>query len=246
MQPILFYIGPLPVHGYGLMLAIGVAVGTWVVAREGRRLGWNVDTLLDLAIYLIIAGVAGSRLLYLLIEPQEIRSPLDVLRVWEGGLSFYGALGLCLVVFIWFARRRRLPVYGLGDLLALGVAAGYPFGRIGCFLNGCCYGRPTDLPWAVTFPFDHIARHPTQLYSAGFGLAIFLTLWFLRKRKPFDGYLMWLYLFLYAAYRFIIDFWRESPPGVEWLTVGQLGSLAVMLVALIALRLLSRKARITN
>lgn len=233
MHPVLFYIGSLPVMAYGVMAAIGVVVGILVVVREGRRLGWDPDALLDLCLYLVLAGVIGSRLLYVVIEWEQFAGrPLEVFRIWEGGLSWFGALAAGLAVTVWWTRRRGIRLDALGDLLALGVAAGYPFGRIGCFLNGCCYGHPSDLPWAVAFPFDGIPRHPTQLYSLGFGVLIFAVLWLRRKKKPFDGYLMWLYFFLYAAYRFILDFWRETPPGPDGLTIGQAGSLAVMAVAL--------------
>jgi len=233
MDPVAFYIGSFPVMSYGVLAALGVAVGILVVLREGRRLGWDSDALLDLSLYLVLAGVIGSRLLYAAIEWEQFAArPLDLLKIWEGGLSWFGALAAGLAVAVWWTRRRGIHLGALGDLLALGVAAGYPFGRIGCFLNGCCYGHPTDLPWAVAFPFDGVPRHPTQLYSFGIGLLIFAVLWGWRRRKPFDGYLMWLYLLLYAAYRFVMDFWRETPPGPDGLTVGQAGSLAVMAVAL--------------
>ena len=239
MHPILFYVGPFPVTAYGFMAAMGIIAGTAVVLREGKRLGYDVDTILDLALYMSVAGVVGSRLAYILLEwtwADFVAAPLAVFHVWEGGLSFFGALALCLVVAAWYAKRKRIRLIHLGDLLALGVAAGYPFGRIGCFLNGCCHGQVTTGWWGVSVPFDHVLRHPTQLYSAGFGILIFVVLWLSRKRKPFDGYLMMLYLVLYGAYRFVIDFWRVSPEtGLAGLTTGQAFSLAVVLVSLLVL-----------
>ncbi len=237
MYPVLFNVGPFPVMAYGFFVAVGVIVGIAVVMREARRIDYNPDMILDLALYMVVAGVAGSRLAYVAIEWERyVDNPWAILQVWEGGLSFFGALGLCLLVVIWFTRRRRIRLTALGDLLALGVAAGYPFGRIGCFLNGCCYGLPTAGWWGVAFPFDEVVRHPTQLYSAGFGVLIFLFLWVIRGRKPFDGYLMLMYLILYSAYRFIIDFWRTSPPsGLEGLTLGQAVSLTVIALSLFAL-----------
>lgn len=227
---------------YGVMVAIGVVVGVIVVRYEAKRLGWRTDTILDLSLYLVIAGVIGSRVAYVIIEWEHFAgNPLKIFKIWEGGLSFYGTLIACLLVVIIFVKRKGYRLGALGDLLALGVAAGYPFGRIGCFLNGCCYGRPTDAAWAVAFPFDGVPRHPTQLYSIGFALIIFAVLWFSRRRKLFDGYLMWLYFMLYAAYRFIIDFWRVSPPGVGGLTLGQAFSLVVFVVTGLVLGLTARK-----
>ena len=231
MYPVLFQLGPLAVTSYGVMVAVGVLVGLLVILRAGRHAGIDTDTLLDLALYMVVAGVVGARAAYVFLHWDSFReAPLEILRIWDGGgLSFFGSLGLCLLVAIWFTRRRRLKLARIGDLLVLGVAAGYPFGRIGCFLNGCCYGFPTDHAFGVVFPFDEVARHPTQLYSFVLGAVIFLVLWRSSLRKPFDGYLMGLFLILYAAYRFVIDFWRVSPAGnIMELTMAQLVSLAVI------------------
>jgi len=231
LHPVIAYLGPFTITSYGVMVAVGVLVGLFVVLRVGRREGIDTDTLLDLALYMIAAGVVGARAAYVFLHWENFRTaPLEMLRFWDGGgLSFFGSLGLCLLVAIWFTRRRRLRLARVGDLLVLGVAAGYPFGRIGCFLNGCCYGLPTNHAFGIVFPFDEVARHPTQLYSFGFGVVIFLVLWRLSLKKPFDGYVMGFFLILYAAYRFVIDFWRVSPASnITELTVGQLVSLAVI------------------
>jgi len=237
LHPVLFQFGPFTVTSYGFMVALGILAGLFVVVRVGKRAGFDTDILLDLALYLVLAGVIGSRAAYVFLEWEQYGTePLAMLRVWDGGLSFFGALVLCLLVVIWFTRRRRLSLARLGDVLALGVAAGYPFGRIGCYLNGCCYGLPTDHAFGVMFPFDDVLRHPTQLYSAGAGVLIFLVLLFLSRKRSFDGLLMWSFLILYGGYRFVIDFWRVSPPtGIETLTIGQLVSLVVMVVSGLAL-----------
>jgi phosphatidylglycerol:prolipoprotein diacylglycerol transferase len=242
----LFQFGPFTVTSYGFMVALGIVVGLLVVLHAGKRRGMDTDTLLDLALYMIVAGVIGSRVAYVFLEwDQHGADPLSVLRIWDGGLSFFGALALCLVVLIWFVRRRGLSLTRVGDIVVLGVAAGYPFGRVGCFLNGCCYGLPTNHVFGVTFPFDEMARHPTQLYSVGFGVVIFLVVWALSRNRPFDGSIMWLFLVLYGGYRFLIDFWRVSPPsGIEALTVGQLISLAAVVAGGLALCFAWRRARL--
>lgn len=246
MHPVLFQFGPFTATSYGAMVALGILVGLAVVLHAGKREGLDGDAVFDLALYMIVAGVLGSRIAYVLLEWEKYGTePAAMLRIWDGGLSFFGALVLCLAVFIWFSRRRALSVTRTGDVLALGVAAGYPFGRIGCFLNGCCYGLPTDHVLGIAFPFDGVLRHPTQLYSAGFGVLIFLTLWMLNRKKPFHGFLMWLFLILYGGYRFLIDFWRVSPPtGIDALTAGQLVSLAVVAVSGLALYFTWRRVRL--
>lgn len=241
MHPELLHIGPLTVHSYGVMLALAVLVGLTVARREAVRQGYDGDAFLELSVYLIIAGLFGSRVLYVLLAwPSFAGDPLAVLRVWEPGLSYYGAIGLGALLAIWFARRRGWRFGRLGDVLALGVAAGYPVARIGCFLNGCCYGKPATVPWAVAFPFDGIPRHPTQLYSLALGLLIFGVLWWRRRRAAPPGYLMWLYFLLYAAYRFVMDFWRVSLPGVGGLTLTQMAALPIMATAVAALVYLKR------
>jgi len=243
MHPELIRIGPLSIHSYGVMLALAVLAGLLVARREAARQGYDRDAILELGIYLIVAGLFGSRILYVLLEWRNFAGdPLAVLRVWEPGLSYYGAIGAGVLVAIWFARRRKWQFSRLGDILALAVAAGYPVARVGCFLNGCCYGKPATVPWAVAFPFDGVPRHPTQLYSLAFGLLILGILWWRRRAALPPGCLMWLYFFLYAAYRFVLDFWRVAPPGVGGLTLAQVVALPIMLVAGVALIYLRKRA----
>ncbi|KUK41768.1 MAG: Prolipoprotein diacylglyceryl transferase [Clostridia bacterium 62_21] len=243
MYPELIHIGPVSVHSYGVMLALAVLAGILVARREAARHGYDPDGVLEMSVYLIVAGLFGSRLLYVLLEWRHFAGdPLAVLRVWEPGLSYYGAIGAGALAAVWFARRRGWTFPRLGDVLALAVAAGYPIARVGCYLNGCCYGKPATVPWAVAFPFDGVPRHPTQLYSLGFGLLIFGILWWRRRAAVPPGYLMWLYFLLYAGYRFILDFWRVAPPGVGGLTLTQVAALPIMLGAAAALVYLGRRA----
>ncbi|MGQ9497380.1 MAG: prolipoprotein diacylglyceryl transferase [Desulfotomaculales bacterium] len=236
MHPELIHIGAVSIHSYGVMLALAVAAGILVARREAARHGYDPDAVLEMSVYLIVAGLFGSRILYVLLHWRNFAGdPLAVLRVWEPGLSYYGAIGAGTLVAVWFARRRGWTFPRLGDVLALAAAAGYPIARVGCYLNGCCYGKPATVPWAVAFPFDGVPRHPTQLYSLGFGLIIFGILWWRRRADVRPGHLMWLYFLLYAGYRFILDFWRVAPPGVDGLTLTQVAALPIMLGAAAAL-----------
>lgn len=244
MWPVLFYIGKYPVHSYGLMLAVAVLVGLLVAEREAKRREIDPDFVLNLTIVLVIAGVIGSRIAYVLVEwPHFAANPWSVLRIWDGGLSYYGALAAGLPFVFLLSRRVNLRFGEVADLVAIGLSAGYPFARVGCFLNGCCYGKPTDLPWGVTFTVYDVPRHPTQLYSMVIGALIFFALWLLRKRKQYPGQIAIFYVLFYAVYRFIIDFWRVSPPAGAYLTIGQVASIvaAGIAVSILVLRSSSRR-----
>ncbi|MEW6173249.1 MAG: prolipoprotein diacylglyceryl transferase [Bacillota bacterium] len=236
MWPILFHIGGYPIHSYGVMLAVAVLVGLTVMEREAARRGLDTDHIFNLALILVVGGVISSRLAYVMIEwPSYASDPLSILKVWDGGLSYYGALIAELPVVILYSRLKGMRFGEVADIVALGLAVGYPFARIGCFLNGCCYGIPTSVPWAMVFTADEVPRHPTQLYSMFIGALIFLALWLMRGRKRFPGQLALLYLTLYGVYRFGIDFVRVSPPAGAYLTLGQAVSLLVAGSALIIL-----------
>jgi phosphatidylglycerol:prolipoprotein diacylglycerol transferase len=145
--------------------------------------------------------------------------PLQIFELWEGGLVFYGGLIPAAVVAFWVMKRHRLPVWKLADLISPLIALGLSFGRMGCFLAGCCYGKETALPWAVVFTNPdslarlHVPLHPTQLYDAANGLVLFFFLSWMEKRKTGDGQIFWLFLLLYSMTRFFIEIFRGDPRG---------------------------------
>ncbi|RPF49897.1 phosphatidylglycerol:prolipoprotein diacylglycerol transferase [Thermodesulfitimonas autotrophica] len=244
MWPVLFHIGNFAVHSYGVMLAVAVLVGLLAGEREAKRRGIDPDFVLNLTILLVVGGIIGSRIAYVLIEwPYFAAHPQEIVRVWDGGLSFYGAVIVAVPLMWLYGRRGGLRFGDIADVAAFGAAAGYPFARIGCFLNGCCYGKPTTVPWAVAFPFDGVPRHPTQLYAVLLGALIFGALLYFRRRQRFAGQLAILYLIFYSAYRFFIDFFRVSPPAGAYLTLGQVASLLVAGAALVVLAVKWRGTR---
>jgi phosphatidylglycerol---prolipoprotein diacylglyceryl transferase len=220
MFPTIFTIGKVSLHSYGLFVALGCLAGFFLARTEARRKNIDPDRISDLIFYALIAGIVGARLFYALTDPGPyIQNPLALFKIWEGGLVFYGAFILALPTVFIYARRHGLKAPKIMDILAPGLALGHFFGRIGCFLAGCCYGKASDLPFAVVFKNPgslaplNLGLHPAQLYSAMANLMIFWVLWFLRKRLRIDGQLFWIYVFLYAAARFFLEFFRGDFRG---------------------------------
>lgn len=220
MHPVLFHIGKLHVYSYGLMIAIGIVVGLFLARRQAVREGINPDKIVDIAFYILLAALIGSRLLFVLTNFGEyFADPIKILKIWEGGLVFYGGLIPAVAIGIWYIKRLGLPLWQVTDIFAPSVAIGHAFGRIGCFLAGCCYGMPSSLPWAVTFTDPRslapqgIPLHPTQLYSSLGLFATFAFLIWLRKRKTFPGELLWSYILVYSIVRFFMEFLRGDPRG---------------------------------
>jgi len=220
MHPILIELGPLSIKTYGFFIAVAFLAGVGLALRESRRLGYDPQLILDLAFYMIIAAIVGSRLFYIVGHLSYYRqNPLDMLKVWQGGLTFYGGFILAVAVCAWMMRRHHLGIWPVFDIFAPSLALGNVFGRIGCFFAGCCYGTPCSLPWAVTFRDPqslaplHTPLHPTQLYAAGAALLIFLVLFGLRTKKIFDGQLTIIWVFLYSASRLATELFRGDVRG---------------------------------
>ena len=222
MYPILFQFGNFHIYAYGFFIVVGFGVATVLAFLKIRKSTIRIsrENAADLFFYTALSGFLGSRLFFVLINFDIYRHhPLQIFKIWEGGLVFYGGLIPAAIVAFGYMRWRGLPVWKLADLISPLIALGLSFGRVGCFFAGCCYGKETSLPWAVVFKNpDSLARlnvslHPTQLYDAANGLAIFFFLNWLSKRKTFDGQIFWLFLFLYSITRFFIEMFRGDPRG---------------------------------
>ncbi|UCF86866.1 MAG: prolipoprotein diacylglyceryl transferase [Nitrospiraceae bacterium] len=222
MFPILFQIGPVTVHTYGLLVATGFIVGISLAVHFGKKEGLRKETILDIGFYSLVSAIVGSRLLFVLIEYRHFfQNPLEIFKIWEGGLVFYGGLLLVIPVLFFYFKRHTLPTWKMLDILAPCLAIGHAIGRIGCFSAGCCYGRPTQLPWGITFTHPHsmattgIALHPTQLYESVAEFIIFVFIIAFNRHKRFNGQILWLYILLYSGMRFFIEFFRgDSERGM--------------------------------
>jgi phosphatidylglycerol:prolipoprotein diacylglycerol transferase len=253
VYPELFSIGPVTVYSYGVLLAASYLLGLRLAMSRARRWGLDASRVLDLGIYIIIAALVGAKLMLLIVDFEQFtRSPAELLTLARSGGVFYGGLILAVGVAFWFIEKHRMPFWTTCDVFAPGIALGHVTGRLGCFAAGCCYGKPTDVPWAVIFTNPLAAAnvgtplgiplHPTQLYEAGAELVILLVLLATeRKGRLFAGRTFWLYMFLYAVSRFVIEIYRGDPRGaVLGFSTSQFISLVLAPLSLIMLAWLAK------
>jgi phosphatidylglycerol:prolipoprotein diacylglycerol transferase len=224
VHPIAFYLGSLPIRWYGVMMALGFAAGLWTATRRARRANVSGDTIADVTMWLLVGSIIGARFVYVTTYwKQEFASQpfSEIFMIQHGGLVYYGGLIGATIAGIGYLAWKKLPVWKIADILAPSIALGSVFGRIGCLLNGCCYGRACNLPWAITFPAGHethpfdqpgIPVHPTEIYDALLNLILYLALAWLFRRKKFDGQIFALYLVGYAICRSIVEIYRGDYP----------------------------------
>lgn len=236
MHPILFQLGPVTLYSYGLAIAAGFLLAASLAARRARAAGLDPARVQRVALIGLLAGLAGGRAAYVFLNWDLYRAdPLEILRLDHGGLVFYGGLAAGVLAGVAAIRAAKLPLLATLDLLMPPLVLAHAIGRIGCFLNGCCYGKPTALPWGVLFPQDILYRHPTQLYEAGALLAIFVVLKRIEdcpqeKRSLPAGTGLLAYGLLYGVWRFLAEFLRGDNPPVLWgFTAFQLASLPLAL-----------------
>lgn len=216
MYPILFKLGPITIYTYGFALAVGFLAATWLVYHEAGKEGLDTEKLSNLVFYAILSGIIGSRVLFILMNPSEyLVHPLKIFKLWEGGLVFYGGILGGILATLFMMKKYRLPYWKTLDILAPGLIMAQAIGRMGCFMAGCCYGKSSDVPWAVIFKNPKtlapigIPLHPTQLYHSIANLTVFCVLFYImRKRKSFSGQIFSLYLCLYSLARFWVEFFR--------------------------------------
>jgi phosphatidylglycerol---prolipoprotein diacylglyceryl transferase len=252
-------IGPLTLHTYGVLLAIAFITGLWVASRQAKAAGLDSARVTDMAVYVLIAGLVGAKILLVIVEWNYYsRNPRELLSILQSGGVFYGGLIGAFPVAWWYARKHGLPPWRTADVLAPAVALGQAIGRLGCFFAGCCYGRPADVPWAVTFRDPYSSRtggtprdtplHPTEIYEAIACLAIFFILTRMARRKRFDGQITLAYVLLYAVARFVIEFYRgDAVRGTVFGILSTSQFIALVLAAGVALLLpyLMKRNRVT-
>jgi phosphatidylglycerol:prolipoprotein diacylglycerol transferase len=256
MHPIAFHLGPITIHWYGVMIALAFLAGLWTAARRARRENISGERIADIVIWLMIGGILGARIVYVATywKDEFAGQPLsEIFMIQHGGLVYYGGLIGATIAGIIYIRWKKLPLWKTADVLAPSIALGNVFGRIGCLLNGCCYGRPTDLPWAIRFPSNHptggLPVHPTEIYDALNNVVLYLLLAWLFRRKKFDGEVFATYLVGYAITRTIMEYFRGDYPPDQihfGLTPGELISIPIFIAGLMLGVILSNRARKTT
>ena len=252
VHPIALQLGRFTITSYGMMVALAFVAGLWTASRRSLRDGIPGEKILDLGPWLIVGAILGARALYVVSYWQEEfagHSIVEIFAVWRGGLVFYGGLIGATLAGILYARLKKVPVWKLADTVAPSIALGSVFGRLGCLLNGCCYGRPCHLPWALTFPPESrsappgVPLHPVQLYDASLNLLCYLGLAWLYRRKKFDGQVFGVYLIAYACLRSFAEMFRGDYPLHYlggWATPAQLVSMGMLGIGLVLLVVLKR------
>lgn len=241
MHPILIEIGSLTIRWYSVMIVTAIMIGIWLAGREGVRRGFEKQNVFDFVFYVILAGIFGARIYYVLFSDLSsyLTNPLKIFALWEGGLAIHGAILAGLIVALWYTWEAKLPFWRWLDTFAPSLILGQAIGRIGCFFNGDAHGYPTNLPWGLVYSPDSCAGqmfpgqplHPTQLYELGFNLIIFLVLWKLRKKPLFDGFLFLTYAILYSSIRIFVEYFRGDQL-TYWGNISAAQSLGLIAIAL--------------
>ena len=264
MYPELIRIGNFPINTYGVFLAIAFLTAILITVKLAERDGLPRQKIYDLCLWMLLASLVGSKILMLFTEPEYRENPLGLLSLdflRSGGVFYGGLLGAIIAGYL-LIRHYKLPWWTTADACAPGIAIGNFFGRQGCFAAGCCWGKPTTLPWGVKFtelghqitgvPIDTYL-HPTQLYESFAMLLVFLFLLWLHKRKRFSGQVILTYALLYSVIRFSIEFVRNDPRGdilglttLTGLSTSQMISLIIGVSALILLILRRRRLHPVN
>ncbi len=239
MFPDLLSIGPVTIHTYGLFVAMGFVAGLLLTLKIARQRGVDVHLLIGLGVYLILAAVVGSRLMYVAVHLGDFSDKLlDVLKVWQGGLTFQGGILAVMATLLWYVKKHGLSFWEMGDVWAPGAALGQAVGWIGCFLDGCGYGRPTDSPVGIVFTNPHSAAplkiplYPTQLFAATGGFCVTAILLMILMKRKFPGQVVLWYLIFHSTVSLFVEKYRgDIRPLFQGGSMGAVQGLALMILA---------------
>ena len=241
MHPILFTIGPITIYSYGVMLALAVLICTYLLSLDAKRYNISQETAYDLVFWCMLWGIIAARIFYVFIAWDYYKDNLlEIPMLQKGGLAWQGGFLGGTLAGVWFARRRKLSLRPLLDLAAPYIALGQSIGRIGCFFNGCCFGKP--VAWGIYFPTHQARLYPTQLFETVGLFVIFLILKYAQKKPHQAGFIFIFYLWLAAIERFIVEFYRADH-DLLWLglSLAQYVALAVFTAGLVLMKVFKNK-----
>jgi len=236
MYPELFTIFGITVYSYGLLVAIGFFAGMTYITKYSDNIPVKKDQMYDFLFYLIVVSIIGARLLYVLVNIDSfIQHPLDIIKVWQGGLVFYGGFIAAVLYALIYCKYKKINIKRLADVFAPALVLGHSFGRIGCLLSGCCYGKETHCLIAVN------NRYPTQIFEAAGNLIIFFILHKLYKKSHKDGHIFLLYLIFYSVLRFSIEFFRGDDRGSFFLGLSPAQNISIVILLFAVVLLFKNK-----
>jgi len=237
MHPVCFKIGNFVIYWYGVMVAIGVFLSSFLFTKYAKKCGYSEKVISQIVFWTVIVGIIGGRLFHIIAHyPYYHRHPFEILNIRNGGLAVQGAILSSLLFLIIYLNVKRIGVMRILDIMAVFVPLGQAIGRIGCFLNGCCYGKPTDLWIGVKFPFLEKKVHPTQLYYSFLYFILFLILYNISRKERKDGEIVGIYLVCFGLIRYFVDFLRgDLLPTIFGLKLTQFIGIFIFMVGSILL-----------
>ena len=248
MHPILFKLGPITIYTYGVMVALGIFFGSLILVKLAEKEGIKKEDITDTAFWSVVAGLIGARLFFFLYNPEYAKPLYRIFFIWEGGLVWYGGVIFGGLTALYFIKKRKIPLWKFADIVSIALSVGLGFGRIGCTMAGCCYGKVCHAPFALIFTNPHSAAplgiplYPTQPISSAANFLIAGILYLIYKRRKFPGEVFGFYLILYGVFRFLIEFWRATPKEIMGtFSNNQIISIIMVLIGLVIL-LYRRKA----
>jgi len=249
MYPVLIQLGNFELRSYGIIVALSFFLGLWLSTREARRKKLDPRLIQDFALYALVGGIIGARIYFVIISNPAyfLQNPWEIVAVWHGGIGIIGALLGGFLTALWYCRRKKLSFWRFADTLAPGVALGQTLGMFACLLNGDSYGRPTSLPWAITYTDPrsfaplNIPLHPIEVYEIVAYFLVFLLVWQTRKKFRTEGLVFLACLAGYGVARFSVEFFRGNPAIFAWgVPAAQVFSVALVLVSMAGFYILGR------
>ena len=241
IDPVLVSIGPFEIRYYGLFFVLGFVIAYFMLNYlvKRKKIGLTKDDIADFLLYIMIGTVLGARIFYVFAYnlPFYLQNPFEAVAIWHGGLSFHGGFIGAIIATFYFCKKKKIDFYTIADIAVIPLALGLALGRLGNFTNGELYGRITNVPWAVKFPDAEGFRHPSQIYEALKDLIIFFTLWIIKDKKFPPGFMFWLFVVMYSALRFFVEFFRQPDEQlgfiIGFLSMGQILSVVMFFVGIV-------------